>query len=214
MIARLLALLSVVVLAGCSAFGGETFQCPAQMDGSTCMSAREVYGQTHVADRVAPNYKDGKPIKPTHDPSAGAALRADGATGMDARGVSVAARDDYRPPLPEVDMPLPVRVPAKVMRIRIFPWEDSARDLNAGSVVFTEVEGRMWTLGEDQVSRVQANVTNPLAPPKGAAQSTSSATTYQSPLSAPIAPRQAAPAPRPDQRPGQGASSLPANLPN
>ena len=185
MISRILFFASFAFLGGCSVFGDNKFQCPANLDGATCMSAREIYSATHVSDRVAPNYKDGKPIAPPSgqpgSASGGYATPEYLGSSDDSRA-SAGGVDKYRPPLPEVDLPLPVRVPAKVMRIRIFPWEDNARDLNAGSVVFTEVEGRTWTLGEEQTSRVQANVINPLAPPRG---SQSSSSTYQSPLSAP-----------------------------
>jgi len=189
-IRRLLLSSIAVVLAGCSAFGNDQFQCPANVEGATCMSAREVYSATHVSDRVAPNYKDGKRISQADGAAAAASSEYVGSdyqsSGTTAgAGVAPAVVDKYRPPLPEVDVPLPVRVPAKVMRIRIFPWEDNARDLNAGSVVFTEVEGRTWTLGEEQTSRVQPNVINPLAPPRGSLSSTSSM--YQAPLAAPPA---------------------------
>ncbi len=195
MLRRRFSIVTVVVLGGCSAFGNDTFHCPANVDGATCMSAREVYGATHVADRVSPNYKDGKPIGPhaavTQSQASGRGL-ADYQTAAQASSDSPtpAVVDKYRPPLPEVDVPLPVRVPAKVMRIRIFPWEDNARDLNAGSVVFTEVEGRTWTLGEEQTSRVQANVIDPLSVPKA-----STGTTYQTPLLAPPTARRDSKAP-------------------
>lgn len=153
-----------VSLAGCSVWGGKSFQCPGnEMDGATCMSARQVYEATHVTDRVAPNYRDGKPIAPGEQSASSSGSAPTSAAPQQA------LLNTYLPPLPEADAPLPVRTPAKVMRIRVFPWEDKERDLNTGGFVFTEIEGRTWTLGEDQVSRVQANVISPLAMPKGVA---------------------------------------------
>ena len=156
---RLLLSLSAVVLAGCSAYGGkDSFECPNKEVGATCLSARDVYAATHVADRITPNYMDGKRVKSDAE-SVQQSGSASGTTGV-TNGLQA-----YRPPIPEVDTPLPIRTPAKVMRIRVFPWEDSARDLNTGGYVYTEIEGRIWTIGEEQVSRVQTNVVNPLTPP-------------------------------------------------
>ena len=43
--------------------------------------------------------------------------------------------------------PLALRVPARVMRIWIAPWEDSRGDLHAPGYRYTEIEPRRWTLG-------------------------------------------------------------------
>lgn len=156
----LLCLLSAVVLSGCSALGKDTFDCPNKFVGSACMSAKEVYGATHVADEVKRGFKDGKPIEPEDE---------HGAAGTPAdkqRVAGMQAANEYRPPLPELDTPLPVRMPAKVMRIRVFPWEDNNKDLNTGGYIYTEVEGRTWSIGEEQVARVQANITSPLNAPR------------------------------------------------
>ena len=141
-----------VLIAGCSAFGGkDSFDCPNMQEGAACISAREVYAQTHVADTVKPGWKDGKPISRKDD-----SKKSD--TEVASNGLN-----DRKPPLPEIDTPLPIRTPAKVMRIRVFPWEDNSKDLNTGGYVYTEVEGRTWNIGEEQVSRIQANVISPLS---------------------------------------------------
>jgi conjugal transfer pilus assembly protein TraV len=176
MIKTAISLSFVIALAGCSVWGGNTFQCPGNsVDGATCMSARQLYEATHVTDNVAPNFRDGKPIDPSEKQ-----MSAQGTTAVANAGTQ-SLLNTYLPPLPDADSPLPVRTPAKVMRIRIFPWEDNQRDLNTGGFVFTEVEGRAWTLGDDQVSRVQPNVITPLAMPKGAVQQSQ----FTSPLTMP-----------------------------
>jgi hypothetical protein len=43
--------------------------------------------------------------------------------------------------------PLALRLPAKVMRIWIAPWEDSRGDLHAPGYLYTEIEPRRWTIG-------------------------------------------------------------------
>jgi hypothetical protein len=49
------------------------------------------------------------------------------------------------PAYPEA--PLARRLPAKVMRIWIAPWEDSRGDLHAPGYLYTEIEPRRWTIG-------------------------------------------------------------------
>jgi hypothetical protein len=43
--------------------------------------------------------------------------------------------------------PLARRLPAKVMRIWIAPWEDSRGDLHAPGYLYTKIEPRRWTIG-------------------------------------------------------------------
>jgi len=49
--------------------------------------------------------------------------------------------------LSQPEDPLALRVPARVMRIWIAPWEDSRGDLHAPGYLYTEIEPRRWTLG-------------------------------------------------------------------
>jgi hypothetical protein len=49
--------------------------------------------------------------------------------------------------LPRAEDPMALRIPARVMRIWIAPWEDSRGDLHAPGYVYTEIESRRWTLG-------------------------------------------------------------------
>jgi conjugal transfer pilus assembly protein TraV len=51
------------------------------------------------------------------------------------------------PVLPRPEGPVPLRVPAQVMRVWIAPWEDSRGDLHAPGYLYTEIEPRRWTLG-------------------------------------------------------------------
>ena len=49
-------------------------------------------------------------------------------------------------PLPRPQDPAALRVPARVMRIWIAPWEDSRGDLHAPGYLYTEIEPRRWAL--------------------------------------------------------------------
>ena len=48
--------------------------------------------------------------------------------------------------LPRPGDPAALRVPARVMRIWIAPWEDSRGDLHAPGYLYTEIEPRRWAL--------------------------------------------------------------------
>ena len=47
---------------------------------------------------------------------------------------------------PRAADPSALRVPARVMRIWIAPWEDSRGDLHAPGYLYTEIEPRRWAL--------------------------------------------------------------------
>ena len=57
--------------------------------------------------------------------------------------------------------PLALRVPARVMRIWIAPWEDSRGDLHAPGYLYTEIDPRRWTLGA-QADRNRETLVRPL----------------------------------------------------
>ena len=57
--------------------------------------------------------------------------------------------------------PLALRVPARVMRIWIAPWEDSRGDLHAPGYLYTEIEPRRWALGA-QAKRNREILVRPL----------------------------------------------------
>jgi hypothetical protein len=50
------------------------------------------------------------------------------------------------PALGRAEDPAALRVPARVMRIWIAPWEDSRGDLHAPGYLYTEIEPRRWAL--------------------------------------------------------------------
>ncbi|NEV65221.1 TraV family lipoprotein [Thiorhodococcus minor] len=64
----------------------------------------------------------------------------------------IAADEDLL--LPRSRDPIPLRVPAQVMRIWLAPWEDENADLHASGYVFTEITPRTWSLaaGPDRFS--------------------------------------------------------------
>jgi hypothetical protein len=62
---------------------------------------------------------------------------------------------------PRPEDPAALRVPARVMRIWIAPWEDSRGDLHAPGYLYTEIEPRRWALGAPAESE-RATLVRPL----------------------------------------------------
>lgn len=129
---------------GCSMvqMGSDHYSCSGIPDTVTCMSAREVYRMTdngkvprdvdkQTAEKngwiIPGDKKGGKPSSDDDKP----------------KTVVKTMVDHYvAPSVP--DKPVPIRTPAKVMRIWIAPWVDTNQNLNVSSYVYTEVERRRW----------------------------------------------------------------------
>jgi len=89
-----------------------------------------------------------------------------GRAGMEVVERDMAVDDDGRivaettavatgPVLPRPQGPVPVRLPAMIMRVWIAPWEDSTGNLHAPGYVYTEIEPRRWSIGmpDDRIAR-------------------------------------------------------------
>jgi conjugal transfer pilus assembly protein TraV len=61
------------------------------------------------------------------------------------KGTRVVSSGSVRPPAAGA---VPLRSPARVMRIWIAPWEDSRGDLHAPGYLYTEIDPRRWTLDD------------------------------------------------------------------
>ena len=63
------------------------------------------------------------------------------------------------PVLPRPEGPVPIRLPAQVLRVWIAPWEDAHGDLHAPGYVYTEVVPRRWSLGEPAAASATQRIT-------------------------------------------------------
>lgn len=137
---RLLAALSVLsLLNACSMLniGKDSYSCAGIPEGVRCMSARQVYEQTHNGQRPQPIGE-----RPSHSiPVKGAASPKAATASIDPLPHPVSA--SVLTPLRS----LPLRTPSQVMRIWIAPWIDDRGDLMVPSYVYTEIEPRRWTIG-------------------------------------------------------------------
>ncbi|CUB06546.1 Type IV conjugative transfer system lipoprotein (TraV) [Marinomonas fungiae] len=143
----LLVTFASAVLSGCSSLGlgSSEYGCSGMPDGVRCLSAREVYELT----------------------SNGAALKTINAAATRLGSFSEYSQTDLEtgllshPALPETQQSVPIRIPSRVMRIWIAPWEDERGDLNLSSYVYTEIEPRRWDIGVS-VPRSVSPVLRPL----------------------------------------------------
>lgn len=140
---RKLFLLVPLLLAGC-ALGSSKYSCKGRPGSPLCRSVTEVYEKTHNRDALVKleREKEEAPVPENTKTPAPAPLSP-------------------KPTVP-VEDPLPIRTPAKVMRIWIAPWEDEDGDLIASGYVYTEIEPRRWQVGLEGKAVSASKVLEPL----------------------------------------------------
>lgn len=161
--------LSSLVLSGCVSGGGGTkreFACE-RGQGVNCMSAQDVYAATESRDHLegltdaSGELVGGTPQRASRGArSATEVVESEGALML--TSISGGADPYVVPDAPE---DVPIRTPAKVMRIWIAPWEDDQGDLHMTGKVFTEIAPRRWAVGDPQ-STHRTKTMQLIAPPK------------------------------------------------
>jgi len=137
---RALLFASVCALAACSVYDSE-YACQGYPDGIKCRSFQEVYDLTSERDALytlsGPAQSDSEELvrQPTSVPP---------------RDTHISNKSFPSRPDPTItpDYVVPVRSPVGVMRVLVFPWEDSSGDLNGGGYVFTEMTQSKWFVGK------------------------------------------------------------------
>lgn len=164
-----LPLVIALLLTGCASVlntaDHNEFACPGMPAGVMCKSPLQVYHATDDSSHGATPDRDSVTAAPAKR-SGGQTSQAtsDDGFGLVSLQTEKAARD--KPPalplplhlpthLPNSqsaspNLPLPILVPAKVMRIWIAPWEDSKKDLHWPSYLFTEIQPRKWSFGKSE----------------------------------------------------------------
>ena len=129
--------LSTLFIQGCASLGmGESeFSCPGKPNGVNCKSTREMYELTHNGN-VPSQMGDGTVSQ--HQQSSEV---------TDETKIHVITDNYIAPSMPVGSVP--IRTPAKVMRILIAPFEDTDKDLHVSSYIYTEVESRKWLYDTD-----------------------------------------------------------------
>jgi conjugal transfer pilus assembly protein TraV len=158
-------LAGAIAMSGCATTGSK-YACP-HPHGVTCMAATDVYKATNNADEVVgidPDEarklaREGKPAgkvanplpaavvtdsTPAAEPAKpGVVIDGDTLALSDAPAQTYAMASQAAPSAGAAE---PYRLPAKIMRIYIHPWEDEHHDLHMGGFLFTEIVPRRWSL--------------------------------------------------------------------
>lgn len=136
--ARLLALLLAgSALSACSIVpGNEDFSCPGGANIVRCKSARDIYDMTTGRDdlsSVDPNDNG--------DKSGETSERQSGP-------IEAVPRQVVPTPVTAEYGRVPIRTPARVMRIWVGPWETEDGDLAVGGLLYVEIEPKRWQIGQ------------------------------------------------------------------
>lgn len=135
------------LLSACSTPWKSEYSCPGMPNGVVCKSPVEVYRLTERADHVTRDVED-----------AGAGDRTGEASKAAAANVFIPAKLASSQQLPREA--LPIREPAKLMRIWIAPYPDAKDDLHFPGLVVTEITPRRWSFGE--ATALKAKTLTPL----------------------------------------------------
>lgn len=196
----------MVLLSGCVSLNPwkDDYGCRGYPEGVRCKSAREVYHLTNYQEALSTPADDEDQEKKADCDECGEKAEA---------AVPVRAE---RPPTPSVAAvqglgyvgPMPLRTPARIMRIWIAPWESLDGVLHLPTYLYAEVEERRWLIGEARME-VAPRIT-PLAvapePPAAAGQPEKPAAGPASPFPSPLPGRNAKNAPKSfffESKPGQ-----------
>ena len=128
------AVLFALIATGCST---TQFSCPAPESGIKCKSVTDIYRQVTDGETGLKRTKNAKDEK-------------DAGSGTDSPAVSITKKL-------EQDKQIPLRIPSKIVRIWIAPWEDDEGDLNQGGYVFSEISDprNRWIIGEKSPANKQ-----------------------------------------------------------
>lgn len=142
LLSRSIALAAVAVMtSACATMGGGEFSCPAP-DGVTCMSTTDIYEATNARTNLESGMGKHAVVGVAAE-GASLSLAPTTRSGVVAEGGALALAS--APVARGSDLPL--RAEARVMRIWVAPWTDEVGDLVMPGHIFTEIEGRRWTIG-------------------------------------------------------------------
>jgi conjugal transfer pilus assembly protein TraV len=158
----LLGIVVLTVLSGCASFGNPEYGCKGLPEGTKCMATRDIYEATGGGQSIKATKTLKKENNP-RDPEGDQGEINGQAEVMSPQAITDPVIDNFvTPNLP--DRPVPVRTPAKVMRIWVASWEDvSSGALISPGYIYTEIEPRRWVIGKpESAARAQRKVFKPL----------------------------------------------------
>jgi conjugal transfer pilus assembly protein TraV len=212
------AVLAATTVTGCGslALGKGQFGCAGQPSDPLCLPTSAVYALTESSEPL--QSADTTPERPARfrfrSEDTSSAQREPTAlelfTGEATRPQHSTSRSASAPPEPPVapeaideallrprsTEPLPLRLPAQVMRIWLAPWEDDRGDLHAGGYVYTEIAPRTWSLAEGPAPATPARLRPLQVAERPAAGPRVPATSRRAPPAAPTPPSPVDPRPQ------------------
>lgn len=147
-----------LMLSGCSAMlglGEDEFSCSGMPQGVKCLSALEVYQSTDYKDYVSEDdiRYFGKQQDGSKKKARGRDKYVNSRENTGAEKIAQRSQPMVREATPAPDRAIPIRTPARVIRVWIAPWEDKAGYLNMSSYTYAELQGRRWAVGEPYRAR-------------------------------------------------------------
>ncbi len=128
-----------LLLGGCGSLMNvadhDTFACPGMPTGVTCKTPAAVYKSSN--GEIAPTEFD-TPYGKYAD-----SAKVTGPVNKVSGGYQVSGTPS---------VPMPVREPAKIMRIWVSPWIDKNDNWNSGSYQFAEIIQRKWSFGKAEAA--------------------------------------------------------------
>jgi conjugal transfer pilus assembly protein TraV len=157
--ARVVIITAPLTLAGCASFlaDNDKFACGGMPQGVKCLNTKSIYNATNYKDYVTnedvlryggelPEGVTEEDLREDDEPK----RRRFGKEADEARTITEVHNIPHSvrsaAPMPEKN--IPIRTPAKIIRIWIAPWEDDEGYLNMSGYTYTELEPRRWLVGE------------------------------------------------------------------
>jgi len=165
-----LSLVGLLFLSGCASIGNSDYGCTGLPGGVTCVGTRDLYSATEGGEvpikkdmemASINDYKD--PDEEEFDDPAENISRKDdlplvsqasSILTMQQANIDPVIDTFVTPNLP--DRPVPIRTPARVMRIWVSSWEDTnSGALIVPGLIYTEIEPRRWVIGKPERAESQ-----------------------------------------------------------
>lgn len=146
-------LILVVLLSGCASYGSNKYGCKGLPEGVRCTPTRDLYEATHAGEQPTSVHSSQEKNQSSNSKKS----KKQNSAQVSAEPITDPVIDTFvTPNLP--DRPVPIRTPARVMRIWVASWEDTDTGaLIAPGYIYTEIEPRRWVIGKPESAASQQN---------------------------------------------------------
>lgn len=160
-----IALVVLSILSGCASFGSPEYGCTGLPEGTKCMATRDIYEATGGGQGIPSTSLEENSSNPRDPETNNSKSNTQVHRGHSEHITDSVIESFVTPNLP--DKPVPIRTPAKVMRIWVASWEDvGSGALISPGYIYTEIEPRRWVIGKpESAATAQGKVFKPLEYP-------------------------------------------------